>query len=63
MLFWLDENQSVLPLPPLSKDSVAQWFEVGWQGFSESLQGRPETYPYLRDSHVNAGFAGFETKS
>lgn len=50
MLFWLVENQTFLQLPPLSKASAALWFEVGWQGFSESLGGCPETYSYLRHS-------------
>ena len=48
MLYWLVENQSTLQLPPLSKASFDQWFETGWQGFSESLQNLPERYPYLR---------------
>jgi len=48
MLYWLVENQSILQLPPLSKTSFDQWFETGWQGFSESLQNLPERYPYLR---------------
>jgi hypothetical protein len=47
MLYWLSENQSALQLPPFSKSCYDQWFEMGWRGFSERLQGRPETYPYL----------------
>jgi hypothetical protein len=54
MLFWLVENQTFLQLPPLSEVSAAHWFEVGWQGFSESLGGCPETYPYLRHSYEQA---------
>ena len=48
MLYWLNENQSVLQLPPLSKATLDEWFETGWKGFSESLQGHPETYLYMR---------------
>ena len=62
MLYWLVENQSVLQLPPLSKASVSQWFEAGWKGFSESLQGRPETYPYLRDSYASAAAKKVKTR-
>ena len=54
MLYWLVENQSILQLPPLSKTSVDQWFETGWQGFSENLQNLPEKYLYLRHLHEKA---------
>jgi hypothetical protein len=50
MLYWLNENQSLLQLPPLSKDSFEEWFKTGWQGFCENMQNHPERYQYLRDS-------------
>ena len=65
MLFWLDENQTALELPPLSKASFEQWFKIGWEGFAESLGGRPETYPYLRHSYEQAAaskVAGLQEK-
>jgi hypothetical protein len=49
MLYWLLENEAVLQLPPLSKSTIDEWFEIGWNGFSESLNGQPEKYPYLRE--------------
>ncbi len=49
MLYWLLENESVLQLPPLSKTTIDEWFEIGWNGFSESLNGHPEKYLYLSE--------------
>lgn len=65
LLFWLDENQTALELPPLSKASFEHWFKTGWEGFAESLGGRPETYPYLRHSYEQAAarkVAGLQEK-
>ena len=49
MLYWLTQNQSVLPLPPLDKDTIKIWFEWGWRGFSHQLDGSPEKYPHMRE--------------
>jgi len=50
MLYWLLENEKVLELPPLSKKTKSDWFEIGWKGFFESLNGHPEKYSYLRQT-------------
>ena len=65
MLFWLVENQTALELCPLSETSCEHWFKIGWEGFVESLGGRPETYPYLRHSYEQAAaskVAGLQEK-
>jgi hypothetical protein len=49
MLYWLVENQSTLGLPPISKKTISDWFEIGWKSLSESLNGHPEKYIYLRE--------------
>ena len=48
MLYWLQENQAALQLPPLRKGTLEEWFECGWKGFVHQLQGHPEKYGYLR---------------
>ena len=48
MLYWLQENQVALQLPPLTKMTFTHWFQCGWEGLSHYLQGHPERYEYLR---------------
>jgi hypothetical protein len=48
MLYWLQQNQAALQLPPLTKATFEKWFEYGWEGFVHQLQGHPEKYGYLR---------------
>ena len=48
MIAWLEENQQTLNLPPLSRATWEQWFDVGWQGLVTAMKGKPEKDPYLR---------------
>jgi hypothetical protein len=49
MLYWLQENKEVLKLPKLTRATLMEWFECGWNGFTHQLQGHPEKYLYLRE--------------
>lgn len=47
MIVWLERNQSVLNLPPLSKTTRKSWFEIGWKALMFRTDGRPENDPFL----------------
>jgi hypothetical protein len=48
MIAWLEDNQHILKLPPLSKSTYEEWFEIGWQGLLNAIKGKPEKDAYLR---------------
>jgi hypothetical protein len=49
MLHWLVQNQELLGLPTLNKETLKVWFDWGWRGFSHQLNGSPEKYPHMRE--------------
>ena len=55
MIAWLEENQEILKLPPLTAATWEQWFDTGWQGLITATNGKPEKDPYLRK--IAAGMA------
>jgi len=48
MIDWLEKNQTALSLPPLTKQTAMQWFELGWRALMKGTDGQPEKNPYLQ---------------
>jgi len=45
---WPQWAKACCTLPTLTKDTAANWFEIGWQAILEETNSRPEDVPELR---------------
>jgi hypothetical protein len=48
MIAWLEDNQEILALPEVSRETWEIWFEAGWESLLHATGGEPEKDPFLR---------------
>jgi hypothetical protein len=52
---WLNTNARTLRLPPIMRNTLPVWFEVGWRGLLAKTRNEPHVDPYLKKLGKLAG--------